>query len=209
MENKMKEYIAKKVASPLTIEDERWEKAEVADLSEYWEGVWPKQYNTVAKLLHSEEGLYLKMETDEWPIKAHETEENGVVCLDSCMEFFFTPNTKDKEYINFEVNVLSFPQCGLGVERFGRSHPKVSEENVTIQTSVKFGEGWSLFMFISAEFLRKYFSSFDKEMLGNFYKCGNETVIRHYSVWNMIETEVPDYHRPEYFGKIILSDEQI
>lgn len=205
----MKEYIVKKVTSPLTVEDERWERANVAELSEYWEGVWPKQYNTVARLLHSDEGLYLRMDTDEWPIKANELNENTDVCLDSCMEFFFTPNTTDKEYINFEVNALSIPHCGLGVERFGRSHPKVSEENVTVETLIKQGKGWTLFMFISAEFLRKYFSSYDKRMQGNFYKCGNETVIRHYSVWNMIDTPVPDYHRPEYFGRIILSDEEI
>ena len=205
----MKEYIAKKVTSPLTIEDERWNKTEAADLSEYWEGVWPKQYDMYARLAHSDEGLYLRMETNEWPIKALETKENGEVCLDSCMEFFFTPNTVDKEFVNFEINALGTSHCGIGEGRHGRRHPKCSEENIAIQTSIKSGKGWSLLMFISKEFMCKYFSSFDKEMKGNFYKCGNETVIRHYSVWNRIDTPEPDYHRPEYFGRIILSDEEI
>ena len=205
----MKEYIAKKVTSPLTIEDEGWNKIEAVELSEYWEGVWPKPYDTYARLAHGDDGLYLRMETNEWPIKALETKENGEVCLDSCMEFFFTPNTVDKEYINFEVNALGTVHCGIGEGRYGRRHPKASEENIRIQTSVKVGEGWVMLMFIPTQFLKKHFTSFDKEMMGNFYKCGNETVIRHYSVWNRIDTPVPDYHRPEYFGKIILSDEEI
>ena len=204
----MKEYVAKKVNSPLTMEDKRWEKAEAVVLSEHWEA-FPKQYNTKARLLHGEDGLYVRMETDEWPIKAPEVNENGEVCLDSCMEFFFTPNTTDKDFINLEVNAISTPLCYIGESRRGRKPLKVSEENIEIETQIKYGKGWSMLAFVSAEFMRKYFSSFDKEMKANFYKCGNETVIEHYSVWNKIDTPVPDYHRPEFFGKIILSDEEL
>jgi hypothetical protein len=36
----------------------------------------------------------------------------------------------------------------------------------------------------------------------NFYKCGDETAVAHYVTWNPIKTVNPDYHRPEYFGKV-------
>ena len=37
----MKEYTVKKVSSPLTLEDERWEKIEYVELSEKWENLFP------------------------------------------------------------------------------------------------------------------------------------------------------------------------
>ena len=39
---------------------------------------------------------------------------------------------------------------------------------------------------------------------GNFYKCGDETAIVHYGAWSEVETETPDFHRPEFFGKLII-----
>ena len=36
----------------------------------------------------------------------------------------------------------------------------------------------------------------------NFYKCGDKTSIPHYVSWNKIETENPDFHRPEFFGEL-------
>ena len=36
----------------------------------------------------------------------------------------------------------------------------------------------------------------------NFYKCGEETSEPHYVTWNPIGVENPDYHRPEFFGKV-------
>ena len=37
----------------------------------------------------------------------------------------------------------------------------------------------------------------------NFYKCGDETQKPHYLSWNPVKTSKPDFHRPEYFGKLI------
>ncbi|MDE6137165.1 MAG: hypothetical protein K2F97_06800, partial [Muribaculaceae bacterium] len=42
------------------------------------------------------------------------------------------------------------------------------------------------------------------EMRGNFYKCASATSQPHYLSWNPIDTPEPDFHRPEFFGKLIL-----
>ena len=39
---------------------------------------------------------------------------------------------------------------------------------------------------------------------GNFYKCGDETAIPHYGMWNPVGTENADFHRPEYFGDFVI-----
>ena len=39
---------------------------------------------------------------------------------------------------------------------------------------------------------------------GNFYKCGDLTATPHWGSWNPVGTGAPDFHRPEYFGKMPL-----
>ena len=38
----------------------------------------------------------------------------------------------------------------------------------------------------------------------NLYKCADETAVPHYVSWNPIDTPAPDFHRPEFFGELIL-----
>ena len=205
----MKEYIAKKVNSKLTIDDARWNGAEEVKLDYVWIGYKESPYNTFAKLVHSDEGITAKLTTDEWPLRITATKNNDSVCIDSCMEFFFIPNTVDKEYFNFEMNPAAILLSCIGEGRGERRRIDISGKGVEITTSVKGGEGWSVMAYIPYSFLLEHYSCVEKEMRANFYKCGNDTVIPHYSTWNPIETPKPDYHRPEYFGKIILSDEEI
>ena len=205
----MKEYIAKKTSDKLTIDDKRWENVPAAELSEGWWQLFPKKFRTLARLVHSDDGLILRMETDEWPIRINATKLNEEVCLDSCMEFFFTPNTKDTEYMNIEANAASVPLCGIGGGREGRRGLSPCSEGVEFRTLIDFEKGWKLWVFIPYSFMLAHFSSVEKEMRANFYKCGEETAVEHYSVWNKINTPEPDYHRPEYLGRIILGDETV
>ncbi|HEX9250722.1 MAG TPA: carbohydrate-binding family 9-like protein, partial [Ignavibacteriaceae bacterium] len=46
------------------------------------------------------------------------------------------------------------------------------------------------------------------DAIGNFYKCGDETEFKHYGMWSLIENSTPDFHLPEYFGKIIFGKNQ-
>ena len=38
----------------------------------------------------------------------------------------------------------------------------------------------------------------------NFYKCGDKTDTPHFLSWNPVEVASPDFHRPEFFGELIL-----
>jgi hypothetical protein len=38
----------------------------------------------------------------------------------------------------------------------------------------------------------------------NLYKCGDETEVEHYNMWNRVETPTPDYHQLPYFGMMTL-----
>ena len=205
----MKTYNVKKVSSRLSMNDPRWENADVAVVDEVWQDYSPSPYTTTARLVHTEDALILKMTTNEWPLAITAMKFNDSVCIDSCMEFFFIPNTVDKEYFNFEMNPAAIALTYIGEGRGSRTPYRVVDEGVEIEASVVGEKGWSVLAYIPYSFLLKHYSCVGKEMRGNFYKCGNNTVIPQYSTWNRVELPKPDYHRPEFFGKIILSDEEI
>jgi hypothetical protein len=203
----MKEYIVKKIAAPMSMEDKRWEKVSSLCVSEGWD-ICPSPYKTSVKLVHSDEGIYLLFETDEWPVKITQTEQNSEVCLDSCMEFFFTPNTGDENYFNLEFNAASVSLFGIGKEREGRRDILALSNGVSVATSLSAPAGWKAFVFVPFSVMEKYFSAVENEMRANFCKCGDETRIEHYATWNKIETPEPDYHRPEYFGRLLLTEDE-
>ena len=37
------------------------------------------------------------------------------------------------------------------------------------------------------------------------HKCGDLTNHKHYLSWNMVQSEKPDFHRPEDFGRMMFS----
>ena len=125
------------------------------------------------------------------------------------MDLLVIPNMEDAEYINLEMNPAAVFLTAKGAGRQERKRLETKGENLMVESHIKCEEGWSVMAFISYEFLLKHYSHVDKTMRANFYKCGDKTETVHYSTWNPVETEKPDYHRPEYFGKIILSDESV
>ena len=39
---------------------------------------------------------------------------------------------------------------------------------------------------------------------GNFFKCGDDTAQEHYMSWNAVDVPHPNFHLPDYFGRITL-----
>ncbi len=205
----MEAYIAKKAASPLGPSDPCWERAVVAPLTFTWPEYSPIPYRTEARLVHSDEGVTVRLSSTEWPLRALPREPNTEVCEDSCMEFFFIPSLEGREYINIEVNPFGIPHVGIGEGRMGRRLLDISGEGLRIETSIRPKEGWSLAVFIPYAFIDRCFGGHSDEWRVNFYKCGDLTVKEHYATWNKVETEAPDYHRPEFFGRLTLSQEAL
>lgn len=200
----MKEYVARSLAAVPTAADPVWETIPAVALDFVWENSFPSPYATFARLVHSPEGLTVRFETDEWPLRACHTVANEQICEDSCMEFFFTPNTEDVAYINIEVNPIGVPHVGIGTSRYDRRLLDVAEAGLRIETSVTYGRGWTITLHVPYTFIDRHFTSRGREMRANFYKCGDKTVRKHFSVWSPIGTEKSDYHQPSFFGKIVL-----
>ena len=53
-------------------------------------------------------------------------------------------------------------------------------------------------------FIQSFFVESGMQLRGNFYKCGNLTEQKHYLSWNAIESDTPNFHKPECFGVLKL-----
>lgn len=200
----MNTYIAKRTDAPLSLADPRWQEIPFAEHAFRWADSSPSPYKSGFRLIHSPEGVTVRLESNEWPLRAVRTVCNEQICEDSCMEFFFTPNEEEKSYINIEVNPLGVTHIGFGEGRHGRRLLDITGEGLAIETAIRFGEGWCACLFIPYTFIEKQFASHTAAWRMNSYKCGDLTPIEHYAVWNPIEVPKPDYHRPEFFGSLIL-----
>ncbi len=205
----MNEYIAKKIDREMTVEDERWERVEKIPFTYTWDAYRPIPYATEAAMVHSDAGITVLLSTTEWPIRVTEMENGGRVCVDSCMEFFFTPNESEIKYMNFEINPAGTCHSNIGERRGERSHVSIEGKGVRVRTQISHGEGWKVLLFIPYSFIDEQYDKREGVFKANFYKCGDLTVKPHYATWNPILTETPDYHRPEFFGRVVLGEESV
>jgi hypothetical protein len=163
------------------------------------------------RIAHIQNEIWLKFEVNEKYILAQETHVNGAVHKDSCVEFFVSLDGLN--YYNLEVNCIGTVHLAYGPGRGNRKFvaPEIIKK-IEIESSLgnqPFGEKtgnfeWEMTMCIPAECFafNKIKSLNGLKATANFYKCGDSTSEPHYLTWNPVNTENPDYHRPEFFGKI-------
>lgn len=128
---------------------------------------------------------------------------------DSCVEFFvnFMPNSSE-HYINFETNANGMMNVAYRTDRHNFQKLLIEEvEGFNIKTNI-FNDYWTVEYKIGFDFISKYYKGFDIEKCEyikcNLYKCGDKTPHEHYISAFNVGCETPDFHRPEYFEKILL-----
>lgn len=198
----MKEYRIKKIEEDkIGIDDIKWEKADTLKIDcTPWKD-FSRDIYVEAKLLYSDENLMVKFETDEKPLLARKTVDNGDVCCDSCVEFFFKNKENDTEYVNIETNPLGTKLIGKG----STDGLKFLDDTKEVQAfSLITPDVWNLELVIPWSYAEKHLGKFSDTFYANFYKCGDETVTEHYLCWNKIDYPKPNFHLPQFFGKLIL-----
>ena len=188
-----------------------WTKVPAAAIDGY---KWVKctEYKAYAQLVYAEDfGFVCKMTCEEKDPVATFTETDSAVCLDSCMEFFVIFD--GEKYLNLEANSIGTKCQGFGKKRESRakvarkleggfaSIPEVGEDKWTMTYELPLDQIQIFYPDVTAEtFAAGY------EFTGNFYKTGGaeQTGNEHYGMWNVVETENPDFHQPSYFGKFIM-----
>lgn len=183
-------------------------KLEDAQIVQY---VWPDEGyrpETHARVGWNEGGLHVLMYANEPVIQAKCTQIGGMVCVDSCLEFFFMPfPQRDRRYLNAEMNPLGTLHLGLGEERANRV--KIEEtlpEGFTVFTSEHKDAWWAVSYTIPMRYIEQVYGctmESGTQMLGNFYCC-DESVHPHFGTWAPVVAPKPDFHRPECFQTLVL-----
>jgi len=201
----MKEYSIKRVES----KPESWENIPKAEIDTYlWmdNGYAPR---VCAALCYDSEAIYIKFWAYETEIRATHKNRGENVYEDSCVEFFFRPNS-NPNFFNIETNVLGAQLIGFGPARDGRESVDVTDEFMQITPSVKdaenySGDMWTIEYRIPFALTKKYYGDLDiisDGLRANLFKCGDFTKYEHYGMWSPVEVSAPDFHRPEFFGSM-------
>lgn len=206
----MEYHVAKTEIIDPAIDSAEWEKAPLGLVNQETWALSPISPKTTFQLLLGPEGISVRMHTEETHLRDIEREENGAICKDSCMEFFFKPSPWDTRYFNFELNPSGVLHLGLGPDRFHRTLLAEDRKTFRIVSLAKEGDWW-LKYYIPFSFIEKHFPDYDKDaqgnkthiLKGNFYKCGDCTDHLHYASWSRIDVEKPDFHLPDFFGRIL------
>ena len=174
-----------------------------------WKGYGYKPEVSLS-LAYSDHEIFLKYYITEDYFKAEKTESNEMVCEDSCVEFFVSPEN-DGIYYNLEFNAIGTCLLGTGTGRENSTRAKpaiiskirrltsagkdpVSERKGKYSWTLTIAVPFDVFFHHSVKDLQ------GKTFRANFYKCGDNLTVPHYVTWNPVGTDKPDYHQPAYFG---------
>jgi hypothetical protein len=165
------------------------------------------------KIAYSDQAIVLKFEVIERHLRINNFQTNDPVWEDSCVEFFISFN--NSFYYNLEFNALGIGLIGYGSsDRSLRTRlPNEEIEKVKSFSQIKShianqGVSWNLTLYIPLEvFKYEQFKSLKGlNCTANFYKCGDLLPQPHYLSWSPISSIEPNFHLPEYFGKLKFDD---
>lgn len=171
---------------------------------------YPYKPIVVFDIARSDTKLYIRYFVKCNSLKAVYNSDNSPVHRDSCVEFFMKKEG-DKEYMNFEFNCIGTCDAARRESREIKSS-LLSDEYAQIQRcstienktfSEKLGiHSWELTVAIPLTLMGIDPNNLPEKILGNFYKCADDTANPHFLSWNPIDLPAPDFHCPPFFGEL-------
>lgn len=171
----------------------------------------PKTYGYIGFV--QDEGFYLKMICEEQnPLRIY-THDQDPVYRDSAVEAFFMFEPEQDSighpvYFNLEMNSNGALLAAYGENRFQRTY--FSQENCDkVCCRSKIGEdSWEVTFHVPFSLLHEIYGLFHlgegSTFSCNFYKISETKEIEHYASYSPVLTEMPDFHRPEFFEKAVI-----
>lgn len=172
---------------------------------------WPHVYDYAPRatfaIARSAQYIYVRFDVEGEDLRAVNTANLSPVAQDSCVEFFLQVAGSD-EYWNFEFNCIGTVNASHRVERPNAT--RLNDEQIAaIKRYASCGtkpfeefhgqHRWSLTVAIPLSLIGACNAPY---VMANFYKCADKTSHPHYLSWAPIPTEKPNFHLPQYFGKL-------
>ena len=176
-----------------------------------WKESFPDHPQVTFKIGNTNNSILLKFYVQEKHIQGKYRQTNDPVHLDSCVEFFLSFDGLN--YYNLEFNCMGTAHVGYGqAKHLGprKTLEKGMVESIKTKCIINprdrspMASSWELLLNIpKAVFCFDKLAQWqNKTYRGNFYKCGDDLPEPHFLTWNKIEHPTPNFHLPEYFGKI-------
>lgn len=166
----------------------------------------------VFDIARSDKNLYIRYFVKGNSLKALYEKDDSPVYTDSCVEFF-VKRVEDSHYYNFEFNCIGTCDAAYRVSRDIKESLK-PEEYAAIRRYSSVGQtafpekkgvySWELLVIIPFHVMGLDTNNLPEKIMGNFYKCADDTEYPHFVSWNPIDLPNPNFHCPEFFGEIYL-----
>jgi len=215
-------YKVVKLNDPMTVDGNwdkpQWQKVDALELK-YFMGKAPAFRPKVkAKLMYDADYVYVIFQVKDKYVRCVATNSNAAVWEDSCVEFFFSPDSDSQmKYFNLESNcggtvLMNYnlvPHKKLTVLdpedikqiKIAHSLPRRVLQEITDPVT------WTVEYKIPLTLLEKY-AEVTKPAPGvtwkaNFYKIADKTSNPHYLTWSLVNQAQPDFHLPQFFGNLV------
>lgn len=160
-------------------------------------------------MVYNEDFLRVRLQSPVDQLTVLTNTDGGPVWKDNCMELFLAPYGDHPDYINFECNPIGAMVIGKGPGRGNRiSMVSLLKPLMNVSTTIYAGKGYEINYTIPLGALAEIY---DRPTLQkgdtirmNAYICGEATPIMHFGMLFPIENPTPDFHRPEFFGEVVL-----
>ena len=197
----------------------QWKKIESIKIDKYMGKIPAFKPEVEAKMMYDNDNVYVIFRVKDRFVRSVVQEYNGNVSGDSCVEFFFAPDSNfPLNYFNLEINAGGTPLI------FYIKHPYPSTPFVKLEASeieeieiahslpsvvdpeIREPVTWTIEYRIPLSMLSK-FSNVSRPAPGviwkaNFYKTGSRTSNPNYLTWNFVDNPKPNFHLPQFFGTL-------
>ena len=167
------------------------------------------------KIAYDDTAVYVMFRVEDRYVCAVATEHQDSVCTDSCVEFFFTPNTDvSKGYFNLEMNCggtmlfhfqraqekgsIEIPKSECNKIKSVHSLPRIVDPEIEEPVT------WTVEYRIPVALLERYCQVIKPAphavWRANFYKCADNTSHPHWLTWSPVNSSKPNFHLPQFFG---------
>jgi len=231
------EYVINKAAQRPSLkglwDETPWRSANVIALTNFLAQSKSRHPRVEAKAVYQDDGLFVFFRVFDKYVRCVQTQYQGSVCTDSCVEFFVEPRA-GRGYFNFEINcggtLLLYYCVPQPAAAAGEAGPKAGKPKRPVFNPVPWELGrqvaiyhslpqvvdpeieqdteWKIEYFIPFAIFEQYFGPLGP-MAGqvwraNFYKCADKTSQPHWLTWAPMGAEC-DFHLPQYFAPIRFS----
>jgi hypothetical protein len=214
-------YNVSRLKKPMKIDGNwdkpQWQKAQVIDIVNYMGTIPGFRPVVKAKMMYDDENIFVIFQVQDQYVRCLTKDYNGPVWKDSCCEFFFSADSGFPErYFNLEMNCGGTPLMHynliprkesktLDIEdikkiEIAHSLPQIIDPEMSSPVT------WTLEYRIPLAMLEKYGGvtrpKKGVEWRANFYKIAENNSNPHYITWSVVENSKPNFHMPQFFGKL-------